>query len=300
MNIIVYSLAILITAVVQTIQGQLDLYHAIIVMQMQLFIHTYGIGRFLLAPRFGPKMKMTVAVQAFELLVIFVPWLLYLWIKDSQFGSQPECNDLVKFVVLFVTVRVAAGWLRRFFLVWSGVIVLAVVILGVVAYLFHRDTKRLEEVHTGPETAGVGSGGCKEDVDQEQLEVVTTRRNSRTIRRNSRMFQKSTDVVLWAVFFICATYVIVATELIVHRNRPHVQAGEDYWGFGQIVSVILILPVVIEILFTFAFQEGEDNFPKQSMSIGQWAMEQVKDWFQRFRALAPPPSLQVDHLEPVQ
>ena len=34
----------------------------------------------------------------------------------------------------------------------------------------------------------------------------------------------------------------------VHRNRPYVQAGENYWGFGQVVSVLLLLPIFIEIL----------------------------------------------------
>lgn len=45
LNAIFYGLAILITALVQTIQQQLDLYHAIIVMQLMLsllFLHGFG------------------------------------------------------------------------------------------------------------------------------------------------------------------------------------------------------------------------------------------------------------------
>ena len=57
-------------------------------------------------------MKITFAVQVSQVLVIFIPWSLYVWIKDSQFGSQPECNNLIKYVVLFINVRATVGWLR--------------------------------------------------------------------------------------------------------------------------------------------------------------------------------------------
>jgi hypothetical protein len=34
----------------------------------------------------------------------------------------------------------------------------------------------------------------------------------------------------------------------VHRNRPNIQPGEDAWGFGQIIAVILILGNLIDIV----------------------------------------------------
>ena len=71
-----------------------------------------GINRFILANRFGFKMKVTFAVQVFQVLVVFTPWSLYVWIKDTQFGSQPECNNLIKYVVLFINVRATVRWLR--------------------------------------------------------------------------------------------------------------------------------------------------------------------------------------------
>ena len=135
MNAVFYGLTLLITVLVQTIQGQLDFYHAIFVIHMVAclsVLHLYGvacvpmwiyyrvltraektgINRFILANRFGFKMKITFAVQVSQVLVIFIPWSLYVWIKDSQFGSQPECNNLIKYVVLFINVRATVGWLR--------------------------------------------------------------------------------------------------------------------------------------------------------------------------------------------
>jgi hypothetical protein len=49
---------------------------------------------------------------------VFTIWLLYVWIKDSNFGSQPSCNNLVKYVLFFVDVRATATWLRVLFLLY--------------------------------------------------------------------------------------------------------------------------------------------------------------------------------------
>lgn len=36
-------------------------------------------------------------------------------------------------------------------------------------------------------------------------------------------------------------------KLQVHRNGPNIQPGEDAWGFGQIIAVILIFGSFIDI-----------------------------------------------------
>jgi hypothetical protein len=38
------------------------------------------------------------------------------WFKGSNFGSQPQCNQLVKYVLVFATVRATATWLRVLFI----------------------------------------------------------------------------------------------------------------------------------------------------------------------------------------
>jgi len=48
--------------------------------------------------------------------------------------------------------------------------------------------------------------------------------------------------------FVYAVYGVATLELIVHRNRPNIQPGEDAWGFGQIIAVILILGNLIDIV----------------------------------------------------
>ena len=62
-------------------------------------------------------MKIFIAVQTFS-TVVFTVWLLYVWIKDSSFGSQPECNHLVKYVLFFANVRATVTWLRVLFIIY--------------------------------------------------------------------------------------------------------------------------------------------------------------------------------------
>jgi hypothetical protein len=56
-------------------------------------------------------MRTFIAVQMSS-TVSFLYWLLYVWIKGSKFGSQPECNQLVKFVLLIFNVMATETWLR--------------------------------------------------------------------------------------------------------------------------------------------------------------------------------------------
>ena len=46
-------------------------------------------------------------------VVTFAAWSLYLWVNVKDYGSQPECNDQIKYVIFFVTVRATAPWLRK-------------------------------------------------------------------------------------------------------------------------------------------------------------------------------------------
>jgi hypothetical protein len=149
---VLYGLGLVMTAIIQTFQNQLDLYHAIFVMQSIFslnFVYEYGkdlhplerhsqhadgacgVGQRKLI-RVPPskrdfRMKIFSAVQTFS-TVAFTAWLLYVWIKDSNFGSQPECNHLVKYVLVFVNVRATAPGLRVVFIVY--LVVSAITILS--------------------------------------------------------------------------------------------------------------------------------------------------------------------------
>jgi hypothetical protein len=75
------------------------------------------------------EMRTFIAVQMSS-TILFLYWLLYVWIKGSKFGSQPECNQLVKFVLLFFNVMATENWLRVF------IILYALAYLGWMALIF--------------------------------------------------------------------------------------------------------------------------------------------------------------------
>ena len=50
--------------------------------------------------------------------MVFTGWLLYVWIKGSDFGSQQACNHLVKYVLLFIDIRATVTWLRALFIMY--------------------------------------------------------------------------------------------------------------------------------------------------------------------------------------
>jgi hypothetical protein len=54
----------------------------------------------------------------------FAAWSLYLWVHVKDYGSQPECNDQIKYVIFFVTVRATAPWLRK---LWIAALALSAV-----------------------------------------------------------------------------------------------------------------------------------------------------------------------------
>jgi hypothetical protein len=131
---VIYILSLAITAFIRTIQNQLDLYHAILVMHIMfsidtltpdhilgmLCVHSTMILKILtqeigqrkpLWSKLNFRMKIFTLVQFFFFLIAIV-WSLYVWIKGSNFGPQPSCNHLVRYAFFLVNVRATATWLR--------------------------------------------------------------------------------------------------------------------------------------------------------------------------------------------
>jgi len=54
---------------------------------------------------------MGVMVQ-FVSVIAFTTWGLYVWADVKNFGDSPQCNDKIKYVIFFFTIRATAPWLR--------------------------------------------------------------------------------------------------------------------------------------------------------------------------------------------
>jgi hypothetical protein len=66
------------------------------------------------------KLRRTKVIMAIQIAttIMFTIWLLYVWIKDDHFGSQPECNHLVKYVFVFANIQATESWLRVLFIIY--------------------------------------------------------------------------------------------------------------------------------------------------------------------------------------
>jgi len=63
------------------------------------------------------RLKVFIGFQTFT-TVVFTVWLLYVWIKGSNFGSHKACNYLAKYVLLFIKNRETVTWLRVVFILY--------------------------------------------------------------------------------------------------------------------------------------------------------------------------------------
>jgi hypothetical protein len=90
---------------------------------------------------------LLVSIQMFS-TAVFTIWLLYVWAQNSRFGSLPECNHVVKYVLLFASVQATATWLRAFFIV--GIVFAACsLLLGFGTIIVSLKTKPSEEQRPG-------------------------------------------------------------------------------------------------------------------------------------------------------
>jgi hypothetical protein len=141
-NSVINGLGLLFTAIIQTVQGKLDLYHAIVVTHILFFFdfifpcgmylrpfnhHSQELTgkkaaerRFIWSRRTNFQMFIYLLMHAFGVIVIFI-WILYSAIDGSKFGSQPSCNDRVKIVFFFVPVKATVTWLRVMMIVFFAV-----------------------------------------------------------------------------------------------------------------------------------------------------------------------------------
>jgi hypothetical protein len=65
----------------------------------------------------------------------FLAWSSYIWLNADTFGSTPECNAQVKYVILFFSVRATASWLRKFWIIGLGASA-ACMVIGIIAAIF--------------------------------------------------------------------------------------------------------------------------------------------------------------------
>ncbi|TDL15076.1 hypothetical protein BD410DRAFT_845486 [Rickenella mellea] len=197
---LLYALSLVLTAIIQTAQGQLTLYHAV------LIYHLLMSFSFTLIPTisdFSAGGSLRLHIFTVSSFLSHLAWSLYVWSTALTFGSQPECNHSTKYIIMWVTVRATATWVR---ICWiSGTaIALAYVILMLV------------------------------------FEFANPCLSGRTISVRSDIWEEDSDdgdIGELAWFDVA----VRLTHFIYGIKRNNVLPGESVWSFGQVLSLVLLL-----------------------------------------------------------
>ncbi|KAI0250810.1 hypothetical protein BJV78DRAFT_537311 [Lactifluus subvellereus] len=225
------GLGLLVTAIVQTATRQLSLFHAIFVFHILFFL---GIGAAPMGKYKWSRSRFIIGVLAQLVAVIgFTGWALYLWVHVKDYGSQVGCNDKVKYVLMFVSVRATKPWVRDS---WIAILVASAVGLlirfGISAV--YRFTLQEVEKTDKREEEGERGGKGEEGEGKES--------------KGGWYFDMDILSLLWAI------YATVMLELTVRRND--IQHGgivniDNAWAFGQILSAVMIIASLNEVVHFF-------------------------------------------------
>ncbi|KAI0058895.1 hypothetical protein BV25DRAFT_1187017 [Artomyces pyxidatus] len=216
------GLGLLITAIIQTAQGQLSLYHAIVVQHILFFlgIGVSASGKYKWSTA---RIALTYAVT-FATSVAYLAWALYMWVNVERFGPQAACNGNIKYVFFFVSVRATVPWLHK---LW-----MASLIIGAFALLVST-------------LVGLGVHMCLARArDEEALDRIAEAQEEHGERH-------------WTSYIVSfpllsAIYATVVLELIVHRNRHVVdESQEEQWTFGQVLALVMIITSLNEVVHFF-------------------------------------------------
>ncbi|KAH8998576.1 hypothetical protein EDB92DRAFT_1835966 [Lactarius akahatsu] len=213
------GLGLLVTAIQQTASKQrLSLFHAIFIQHILFFL---GTGSAPIGKYHWSKSRLVMGVfMQFASVIAFTGWALYMWIHVNSFGEEKSCNDQVKYVLMFVSVRATKPWLRD---IWIATLVLSAVGL-MIKFGYNAFTLFVLRHDEGEETEQPEKGWY---------------------------FYISIPRILSAI------YSAVMLELMVHRNSSD-HGGkvivDESWAFGQTLSVVMIFANMNEVIhFLFGY-----------------------------------------------
>ena len=238
-NIItIQGTALLCTAFYQSTRSQLSLFHAMVVLHLLTML---GVG---LVPRVGPAGRGRVyawfntATMACASCT-FIAFNVYVWITAPTFGSQPQCNDKVVYVLFGLSIPALSPVFRY---VIIGVLTL-VPGMYLVSLLFCAPCVLLAMCCCCPEDL---DGQCCSCSKPEPGDVAINDSHINWKRLGS-------ESVAYTAFYVFAT---VSLEQTISRNS--VSSDEAKWTFSQILPLFLLLGPAVD--FANAMVAAIDNF----------------------------------------
>ncbi|KAH9966327.1 hypothetical protein BGW80DRAFT_1562916 [Lactifluus volemus] len=218
MNAGIIGFSLLITAILQTIQKRLDLFHAIFVTFVTYYLALIGLQMDAQAhPAWGCRSNHDCCGV--------LSWSIYVTASVTTFGSTPQCNSRVKYVFFFLDHSISATtpWWRKFWII-SLCVGATCVIVGIVAAIF---------VIRWATRKGVRVGDLL-------LETYSPRASK----------------VLSIILFWIAGSATVMLELFIAQNKHLLLPGETEWAFGQVLSFVMLFVSLNEMFKILAHRIG--------------------------------------------
>ncbi|KAF9869762.1 hypothetical protein CkaCkLH20_12805 [Colletotrichum karsti] len=229
------GLALLCTAIVQTFQGQLTLFHAICVLHL---LSLLGFGLVAQRKYAGGGLIRWLVLAMFRVIIAcaFTALTAYIWVTAPTFGSQPACNATTVYVVFGVSINATSDVFRYVILALMATMVLGWVMSMVFSVI-------IAQCCCGGVRSGVRwAREANPDIQTwkrfwGQIDVSDARYKQNAISQN---------VVQLFIHTGINVYMIVTLEQIVGRN--HLSEEEKEWTFGQVLAIFVLLGVVVEVI----------------------------------------------------
>ncbi|KAH9980264.1 hypothetical protein BGW80DRAFT_489723 [Lactifluus volemus] len=204
-------------------------------------------------------------ISQIVVIITFLGWGLYLWFHVKDFGPQKECNDKVKYVIMFVSIRATNRGLRDFYIflhIYLSVGLLELLVLRLINMrrLFRPDVEETKE-----EVTRNDEGSARREEGPKALRWALQIRGIAALlitipfslvlgmqvmaeeskRENRPWYSK------WPILPLLSTINVIAMlELTVWRNNEKyggVVSIDNSWGFGQVLAVVMIIASLYEI-----------------------------------------------------
>jgi hypothetical protein len=252
------GLALLLTTFLYAGEHQLDLFHAFCI------FHLVGLVGLSIRPSKPEEespstqskeksiAKIALRILYYGSMLGFIIFMIYVFATAPHFGSLPECNADIKYVIFGIDVSATNPVFRGLFLVNFGLLIIALIIsaTGLLkgvslekqfgAYV--RDLSMASLKKMGKDVSNAGEFG--DDVPKDE---------------GKKGFKMLGEI-------LGRVYIITMLELMLHRNST--TSDGNNWGFGQILAMLTLLGPLIELAsFFIEGRHDEDESPGNFNSV---------------------------------
>lgn len=217
---------IFLYGVIKTLQNQLSLYQAIVL----LFLFHISLPAW--HPRPNNNFKDYVVTWILFLgFAAYVSWALFILVRGKDFGPFPECNESTVVVLFWVIIPATANWLRIVWMICFGSLAFFLFFLLLISII--------QLCEYGKETPWIHYSGEYNVSSNDQRSPMAKR-----VAQAGQLLASRAVPISWL-------------ELTIKRN--HFESLEFNWNFANTMLLILFIFEIIMVLIFFLEKIGPTN-----------------------------------------